>query len=77
VEPLTSRENQVLDHLAYGISNREIGELLAIGVRTVETHLSSIYGKLGVCGRMQAILWTLRERQEPWSAAVGAFAEAE
>lgn len=56
LEPLTLREQEVLDQLAHGISNREISEQLTISVRTVETHLNNIYGKLGVRGRVQAIL---------------------
>ena len=62
-EPLTPRENQVLALLAGAASNREIAEALEIGVRTVETHLGNIYGKLDVAGRTQAMLWAIREER--------------
>jgi DNA-binding NarL/FixJ family response regulator len=60
VEPLTARELAVLRHLAGAASNREIAERLGIGVRTVETHLANIYGKLLVRGRTEAMLWAIR-----------------
>jgi DNA-binding NarL/FixJ family response regulator len=60
VEPLTAREIAVLRLLAGAASNREIAEQLGIGVRTVETHLANIYGKLLVRGRTEAMLWAIR-----------------
>jgi DNA-binding NarL/FixJ family response regulator len=61
IEPLTSRELEVLRLLAGAASNREIAETLTISPRTVETHLANIYGKLGVRGRTEAMLWAIRE----------------
>jgi DNA-binding NarL/FixJ family response regulator len=61
IEPLTSREIEVLKHLAGAASNREIADCLAISTRTVETHLANVYGKLGVRGRTEAMLWAIRE----------------
>lgn len=61
IEPLTSREIEVLRLLAGAASNRELAEQLAISPRTVETHLANIYGKLGVRGRTEAMLWAIRE----------------
>jgi DNA-binding NarL/FixJ family response regulator len=61
IEPLTSRELEVLRLLAGAASNREIAERLRISPRTVETHLANIYGKLGVRGRTEAMLWAIRE----------------
>lgn len=61
IEPLTSRELDVLQLLAGAASNREIAERLTISPRTVETHLANIYGKLGVRGRTEAMLWAIRE----------------
>jgi DNA-binding NarL/FixJ family response regulator len=62
IEPLTSRELEVLRLLAGAASNREIAERLNISPRTVETHLANIYGKLGVRGRTEAMLWAIREK---------------
>jgi DNA-binding NarL/FixJ family response regulator len=61
IEPLTSRELEVLKLLAGAASNREMAEALTISPRTVETHLANIYGKLGVRGRTEAMLWAIRE----------------
>jgi two-component system, NarL family, response regulator LiaR len=59
IEPLTAREIVVLKLLAGAASNREIARGLAISTRTVETHLANIYGKLGVRGRTEAMLWAI------------------
>jgi DNA-binding NarL/FixJ family response regulator len=61
LEPLTPREIDVLRLLAGAASNREIAAQLGISARTVETHLANIYGKLGVRGRTEAMLWAIRE----------------
>ena len=61
IEPLTSREIEVLKLLAGAATNREIAQSLAISPRTAETHLANIYGKLGVRGRTEAMLWAIRE----------------
>lgn len=61
IEPLTAREIDVLKLLAGAASNREIADSLIISPRTVETHLANVYGKLGVRGRTEAMLWAIRE----------------
>ncbi|HZU12001.1 MAG TPA: response regulator transcription factor [Chloroflexota bacterium] len=61
IEPLTSREREVLVLVAGAASNREIADSLGISPRTVETHLANIYGKLQVRGRTEAMLWAIRE----------------
>lgn len=52
---LSSRELEVLNELAQGITNREIAEKLCISQATVKTHVISIFGKLGVSSRMAAV----------------------
>ncbi len=54
-EPLTARELEVLRLVVQGARNGEIGQRLSISVKTVETHLTSIYGKLGAQSRAEAI----------------------
>lgn len=61
-EPLTARELDVLRLIVQGTRNSEIGQRLSISVKTVETHLTSIYGKLGVQSRAEAI--ALAQKQE-------------
>lgn len=53
-EPLTQREEEVLELLAAGLTNREIGEQLVISPGTVKKHVANIYGKLGVSNRTEA-----------------------
>ncbi len=58
---LTPREREVLEALARGMSNEEIATELVISEKTVKTHLGSIFGKLQVPGRAQAMLYAIRE----------------
>ena len=58
VEPLTERELAVLRLLVRGLSNAEIARELIITVGTVKRHVNSIYGKLGVKSRAQAVVRT-------------------
>ena len=55
VERLTRQEGEVLELVRAGLSNREIAERLVLSVKTVEGHLTTIYGKLGVASRAQAL----------------------
>jgi signal transduction histidine kinase len=57
---LTSREMQVIQLLAEGLSNKEIAGLLSISPRTVNFHLDNIYSKLGVSSRTEAAIYALR-----------------
>jgi DNA-binding CsgD family transcriptional regulator len=51
---------EVLRALADGLSDREMSESLYVGVGTVRNHLVSIFGKLGVNSRLQALVFALR-----------------
>jgi DNA-binding NarL/FixJ family response regulator len=53
---LTEREEEIIEHLSRGYSNREIAEAFGISVPTVRTHLRNIYAKLHVRSRTQAAL---------------------
>lgn len=52
---LSIREQDVLSELAAGSSNRRIAEALGISENTVKFHLASMYRKLGVTGRAEAV----------------------
>ena len=56
IEPLSSREVEVLTLMAAGLSNQEIADRLILALGTVKKHSHNIYGKLGVRSRSQAIL---------------------
>jgi DNA-binding NarL/FixJ family response regulator len=51
---LTAREVVVLRLVAQGLTDAEVAEHLVISPRTVNTHLTSIYGKIGVSSRVAA-----------------------
>ena len=55
VEPLTSRELEVLRLLAAGISNQGIARELVVSLDTVKKHVSHILGKLGAASRTEAV----------------------
>lgn len=55
VEPLTTREREVLGLIAAGASNAEIAQQLVVSIGTVKKHTANIFGKLQVQSRTQAI----------------------
>ena len=54
-EPLTSREQEVLQRLAEGLANKQIALQLGISEHTVKFHLSSLYLKLNASSRTEAV----------------------
>jgi non-specific serine/threonine protein kinase len=57
---LSRREAEVLRLVAAGRSNREVAEELALSVRTVERHITNLYGKIGAKNRADATAFALR-----------------
>jgi LuxR family transcriptional regulator, maltose regulon positive regulatory protein len=55
VEPLTERELEVLGYLAKGMSLPEIARVLVLSPNTLKAHTNSIYAKLGVHSKLQAV----------------------
>ena len=62
---LTPRELEVLQLIASGLSNREIGESIFVSENTVKTHLSRVFEKLGAQRRTQAIEIARKQRLIP------------
>ena len=58
---LTSREVEVLGLVAEGLTNVQVAQRLFLSPRTVDTHLSSIYHKLGVSSRAAAVRFALEQ----------------
>ncbi len=61
-EDLTPREMEVLQALAQGLNNREIADRLFISEKTVKTHITSIFSKLDVKDRSQAMLYAIQKK---------------
>ena len=53
---LTSREREVLAHLALGLTNAQIASELHVSNKTVRNHLSNVFVKLGISDRGHAIV---------------------
>jgi NarL family two-component system response regulator LiaR len=62
---LTPREREVLALMVEGLNNPQIGERLFIGVTTVRSHVSSIFAKLSVSNRAEAIALAVRSGLVP------------
>jgi DNA-binding CsgD family transcriptional regulator len=60
IDELTAREQEILAFLAQGLSNKLIASKLYLSVRTVEGHLASIYLRLGVHSRTEAMLMAMK-----------------
>ena len=60
IEPLTKREKEVLQMLAAGLGNKEIAAKLNISDHTAKFHVGSIFGKLGVSTRAEAVARGIR-----------------
>jgi two-component system response regulator NreC len=58
----TEREEQVIGLLAEGFTNAETAERLSLSVRTVESHRSAIYQKLGFVARHELVAYALERR---------------
>lgn len=64
LDPLTAREQEVLQLLLMGKSNREIAEVLYISENTVKTHARSIFSKYAVSSRAELISILLKNQTD-------------
>jgi|SRR5690606_21355998 len=55
IDPLTSREEEVLNYIAKGYRNQEIADLFSVSINTIRTHVRNIYSKLQVNSRTKAV----------------------
>ncbi len=57
IATLTAREREVITLVGEGLKNKQLAERLFISETTVSHHLTSIYNKLGVCGRLELLVY--------------------
>lgn len=65
---LTAKEQQILDLVGEGLTNRQIAERLSLADKTVKNYVSTLLGKLGVETRTQAAILAARRRRPPGRA---------
>ncbi len=65
LDELTEREHQVLELVAAGLSNKEIGQQLCLSEKTVKHHMTNILGKLQVRNRVEAAMLAQRGVKRP------------
>jgi DNA-binding NarL/FixJ family response regulator len=70
LDELSTREREVLELVAAGLSNQEIGERLGLAEKTIKHYMTSILGKLRVRSRVEAALLAYREGITPPVAAL-------
>ena len=56
-EGITDRESEILALITQGKSNAEVAALTYLSPNTVKSYIRSVYGKIGVASRTQAVLW--------------------
>jgi DNA-binding NarL/FixJ family response regulator len=60
---LAKREQQVAKLVAEGLNNREVAQRLGLSEHTVSNYLFRIYEKLGISGRVELVLYIVRQEQ--------------
>ena len=64
LKQLTPQERRILDHVADGLTNRQIGETMSLAEKTVKNYVTSVLGKLGMERRTQAAVFGAEVRKD-------------
>jgi DNA-binding CsgD family transcriptional regulator len=67
---LSPQEWRVTEMTAQGLKNREIAQLLGIGVHVVRNYLTGVYDKIGMSNRVELALWYEARRREKQLSAM-------
>ena len=57
---LTPREQEILNYMTLGLTNEQIAQKACVSITTVKAHLKSIYKKLGITNRIQAVIYAFK-----------------
>ena len=60
---LSPQERRILDHVAEGLTNRQIGETMSLAEKTVKNYITAVLGKLGMERRTQAAVFAVTHQQ--------------
>lgn len=74
-ESLTPREEEAIEYVWQGLSNREIAERMVVGLKTVDAHIGNARRKLGFArdlnGRVALALWLERKKHADYRRSLG------
>jgi two-component system, NarL family, response regulator DevR len=62
---LSPQERRILDHVAEGLTNRQIGEAMSLAEKTVKNYITAVLGKLGMERRTQAAVFAVTHQTRP------------
>jgi len=62
---LSPQERRILDHVAEGLTNRQIGEVMSLAEKTVKNYITAVLGKLGMERRTQAAVFAVTHQTGP------------
>jgi len=62
---LSPQERRILDHVAQGLTNRQIGEAMSLAEKTVKNYITAVLGKLGMERRTQAAVFAVTHPPRP------------
>ena len=62
---LSPQERRILDHVAEGLTNRQIGEVMSLAEKTVKNYITAVLGKLGMERRTQAAVFAVTQQALP------------
>jgi DNA-binding NarL/FixJ family response regulator len=62
---LSPQERRILDHVAEGLTNRQIGETMSLAEKTVKNYITAVLGKLGMERRTQAAVFAVTHQGQP------------
>ena len=62
---LSPQERRILDHVAEGLTNRQIGEVMSLAEKTVKNYITAVLGKLGMERRTQAAVFAVTHQSHP------------
>jgi DNA-binding NarL/FixJ family response regulator len=68
---LSPQERRILDHVAEGLTNRQIGEVMSLAEKTVKNYITAVLGKLGMERRTQAAVFAVTHQSQPGHPSPG------